>query len=159
MRTKNRSLYLVFLSLIVIITSILASSGSETIETSSDLAYKNEFTIIHNQYNFEQQGLDISIEKPKESTVYFMGNELFEWAFFSLIIGAIEIEINASVPESCKVDHIDLFINNQFKTSFESKHNVWKWRETGLGKYKIRVEACDTVGNFDKEEITVIKIF
>lgn len=159
MSAKNKYLYFVFLSFFVIITSFAASSGLEPKETSTELVYENIPITKSDKYYLAEKPFEITIEKPKESTVYFMGNELFDWGFFSLIIGVIEIEINASVPESCDVDHIDLFINNQFKTSFESKHNVWKWRETGLGKYKIKVEAGDTIGNLDKEEITVFKIF
>ena len=102
---------------------------------------------------------EISLERPKESTIYLNNEEIYQWSFPTFIIGPIDIDIDV-FDEDSGVDYVELFINNESKTILNDEPYLWTWSETGFGKFTIKAKAYDNFNNYaTTEEMTVFKLF
>ncbi|MDG6219770.1 MAG: hypothetical protein QCI00_10105, partial [Candidatus Thermoplasmatota archaeon] len=112
------------------------------------------------EYELDTTPPEVSFDQPKESTIYLNNVELFTWPFpNAVIIGNIDIIVNASDPGFAGMDYVELFIDDESKVVLDSEPYVWNWGETGFGVFTIRAEAFDKAGNSETVEITAIKIF
>ena len=78
---------------------------------------------------------------------------------FILVIGGIDIEINAEITSGFSViDYVELYIDDELVQNFTSEPYVWTWDETGFGKHTLMAIAFDTMDNQESIEITTWKI-
>lgn len=122
--------------------------------------YEADTAIQLFEYESDKIPPEISIEQPKHFLIYLNNEELIQWPFMNpVIIGTINITINANDPEFVGMDYVEIFINNESKTTLNNKPYNWTWDEKGVGIYKIKAKAYDKAGNSKtSEEITLIRI-
>ncbi len=111
------------------------------------------------RYELDKIPPQVSIEQPKPSTIYFNNQEIFEWPLMNpLIIGTINITVNAFDPEFVGMDYVEILINNESTATLNNEPYNWTWDEKGIGVYKIKAKAYDKAGNSaTSEQIIVIK--
>ena len=99
----------------------------------------------------------VEIVSPKKDTLYFFGRNI---SFISsVIIGSINIEINAS-DKASGLDFVKLYIDNVEKKNFSAGESfIWRWDEKTFNNHFIRAIACDKVGNIAEYTMIVWKFF
>jgi len=112
------------------------------------------------KYELDKIPPEVSIEQPKLNMIYLNNKELLEWPLMNpLIIGRINITVNANDPEFVGMGYVEILINNESKATLNNEPYNWTWDEKGVGVYRIQAKAYDKAGNFaTSEEIIVIKI-
>ncbi len=100
---------------------------------------------------------EVEIVSPKKDTLYLFNKNIP--FLLSVIIGSINIEINASDKES-GLDFVKLYIDNVEKKNFSAHESfIWKWDDITFRKHIIKAIACDKVGNVAEYTMTVWKFF
>jgi hypothetical protein len=105
---------------------------------------------------------EIEIITPRIGYLYFHLMEkqfkiFFNPPLFTLILGKIDIEINAT--DDSGIEWVQVYINDEFKTTLPQAPYIWSWDERNeLFPYTIKVVASDLSGNQNETEITVWKI-
>jgi len=101
--------------------------------------------------------IDICIVKPLEKAFYFGNIHLFNTPRNTIIIGYIDIIVNATALLG--IEKVEFFINNKIKmTDFEEPY-IFTWISLIPFKYIIKAIAYDNYGNWKSVEIKVWKIF
>lgn len=120
-----------------------------------------EYTNKSNVWSFktekeEQETYDpeIKIEQPTNG-IYFRNNKLLNIPWITLIIGSIEIQVNAS-DEDGTIEKIEFFIDNVSRYNETDGKNNWTWDEKTFGIHTIKVRAYDNDDNIAEDEIQVI---
>ena len=112
-------------------------------------------------FNYELDKIPpvVSIEQPKLNMIYLNNKELFEWPLMNpLIIGSLNITVNANDPEFVGIGYVEIIINNESKATLNNEPYNWTWDEKGVGVYRIQAKAYDKAGNYaTSQEIIVIK--
>jgi hypothetical protein len=98
----------------------------------------------------------INIVKPKNA-VYINNKRIIPF-FSSIVIGNIEIEVNASDCSS-GIAYVEFFIDNTFMFKDSTAPYTMQWNNRTFGKHSIKVVAYDTVGYCESHEITVWRVF
>lgn len=103
---------------------------------------------------------EVSIDQPKESTIYLFGKEFFTFERINInpiVLGSLNISVSAS--DNIEIKQVEFFVNNVSKAVFTDGSYLWNWDETGFGKHIIKVEVYDLAGNSAIVDITVFKVF
>jgi parallel beta-helix repeat protein len=122
---------------------------------------KDRYPLI-DPYGIDTKIPIVQIIVPKKKYLYVNFNDKFELSFpffITFIIGKIDIEVEASDPDS-GIDKVEFYIDNKFKTSDTSWPYTWTWDETSfLLPYNIKVKAYDNTGNYNTDQIKIWKFF
>jgi parallel beta-helix repeat protein len=97
----------------------------------------------------------INITSPKNG-LYLFGRKIITLPF-TIIIGSINIEVNATDGES-GINRVEFYVNNILKYTKEEIPYTWLWNETIMGKQKLKTIAYDNNENNASDEIEVIII-
>jgi hypothetical protein len=108
----------------------------------------------------DEEPPDLKITKP-ENALYLFNFKIRKYLIrIPLIIGKINIEVNATDNES-GIDRTEFYIDNESKANISSKpyEYIWKQERRTIFKHMhtIRVIAYDKAGNSNYDEITVRK--
>jgi hypothetical protein len=99
----------------------------------------------------------VDITKPIYA-LYFFNTELMALSGGSLIIGPIDVEVQATDDES-GIDYVEFLVNNQpFGNDTEAPYS-WTWNETAFFRQTLTVKAVDKEGNIGSQELVVWKFF
>ena len=98
----------------------------------------------------------ISITKPKEKYLYFIGNEIIQLSFKTRIFGGMTIVADAS-DDLSGVEKVEFYINNELVEVDKVKYYWWNWEsiDSMFGNYEIKVVVYDNVGYSASDEMTV----
>ena len=101
----------------------------------------------------------VAITKPLKHSLYVHNAHVLPLPLLrTRIIGPIDIEINAS--DDAGIDKIQIYIDNELKTTLTEEPYIWTWNEKKFFiRHKIRVVAYDKLGNSASNEIIVKKFF
>lgn len=99
----------------------------------------------------------VQITKPIKA-LYFRNIELFQLSGGILIIGKINVEVNATDDDS-GLDRVEFYVNNQLLGNDTTAPYSWLWNQTAFFKQVLTVKAFDAAGNYNSEEIQVWKFF
>lgn len=120
-----------------------------------------EFTNTSNTWTFEtekeeQETYDpeIKIEQPTNG-IYFSNSKLLNLPGLTLIIGPIDIQVNAS-DEDGTIEKVEFLIDNVSRYNETSGKNNWTWNERIFGRHTIKVRAYDNDDNIAEDKIQVI---
>jgi PKD repeat protein len=100
---------------------------------------------------------DITLIKPEPKSLYIKNKRILPFPT-TLIIGAIDITVNASDNDS-GVAYVTFSLNGILKNTTTAQPYIWTWAERAFGRYTIKVQAFDSIGNFATYYITVLKLF
>jgi PKD repeat protein len=100
---------------------------------------------------------DITLIKPEPKSLYIKNKRILPFPT-TLIIGAIDITVNASDNDS-GVAYVTFSLNDILKNTTTAQPYIWTWAERAFGRYTIKVQAFDSIGNFATYYITVLKLF
>ena len=98
--------------------------------------------------------LTVKIISPKQNFLYLMDHQIIPF-FVTLIIGKIDIEINASAQKG--MDRVEFYIDDKLKYNDTTEPYNWTWNERVFFRHIIKVIAYDSTGNSNSDEITVWK--
>ena len=104
----------------------------------------------------------VNITKPTNGYLYLnlFGNLMeipFRPAFFTLIIGANQIEVDAHDTDG--IAWVKIYINEELQATLTESPYTWLWSEqTIFFPYTINATACDNAGNKNSDEIKVWKM-
>jgi hypothetical protein len=99
----------------------------------------------------------VDITKPKYA-LYFFNTEIMPLSAGSLIIGPIDVEVQATDDES-GIDHVEFLVNNQpFGNDTEAPYS-WTWSQKAFFRQTLTVKAVDKEGNIGSQELVVWKFF
>jgi hypothetical protein len=101
--------------------------------------------------------LEISIDEPKEKTLYYQNKPLLSLPRNTIIIGYIHIYMNTISEE--EIEKVELYINDELKGEYLNEPYFYGWYTAIPFRYKIKAVAYDTIGNIATSELTVWKIF
>lgn len=100
----------------------------------------------------------LEIIKPVPHTLYLANEEVLQFGNKPIIIGLIDIEVNASDDES-GMNRVEFYVNNVLKKTDTSKPYVWTWNSFAFFRKVIKVIAYDNVENAMTQELVVWKFF
>ena len=93
-------------------------------------------TFVVNVFEVSPALTFINITRPVECTLYFMDREIIPLIFFTVSIGPLTIDVNASDD----VTRVEFFVDNESKYIDDTPPFSWKWNETPLlGFHTIKV--------------------
>jgi hypothetical protein len=140
------------------INSFFGDSFSYQLYGQNVLGYDTAFQLF--EYELDEIPPEVSIEQPRQSTIYISNKEAFQWPLkIPVVFGNIDITINASDPEFVGMDYVELYINDELITTLYTPPYTLTWDELGFGLYKLRASAYDKAGNSAAtDEMSVIKI-
>jgi Bacterial Ig domain len=90
--------------------------------------------------------------------LYFMNKQIIPLKGGTLIIGKIDVNVNATDDDS-GIDRVEFYVNNQLLGNDSTAPYSWLWNETAWFKQTLRVVAFDKEGNSTPKEIEVWKFF
>jgi len=99
---------------------------------------------------------NIDIVKPKN--MIYINNKIIIPFFFPVIIGNIQVEVNAS-DFSSGIDYVEFYIDNKLKFNDSTEPYCLQWNKWAFIKHSIKVVAVDKVGYHESDEISVWKFF
>ena len=117
---------------------------------------KGEYKEILQNLTFCDDLPNIDIVKPKNAI--YINNKSIITFFFPVIIGDIQVEVNASDLLS-GIDYVEFYIDNKLKFNNSTEPYCMQWNKWAFGKHKIKAVAVDKVGYYESDEITVWKFF
>jgi len=148
-------------------------SGSNPEVTWSDLSYDtsyswyakvsdSEYTVTSDTWSFstKEQTNDppvITVNKPVENSVYFRNNKIFNFARGILIIGFIEIDVEADDEQG--IEKLQLFINDEKIDDYTQDSFTYNWDERVFGSQKIEIKAFGNDGSTKIISFNVWKFF
>ena len=148
-------------------------SGSNPEVTWSDLSYNtsyswyvnvsdSEYTITSDTWSFSTKEQTnnppvITINKPVENSIYFRNNKIFNFARGILIIGFIEIYIEADDEQG--IEKIQLFINDEKINDYTQDSFTYTWDEKVFGSQRIEIKAFGNDGSTKTISFNVWKFF
>ncbi len=104
---------------------------------------------------------DVKITMPEKRTFYLnIGDRIMLEVpcFFTLIIGKINIEVDAS-DEISGIDKVEFYIDEDLKFNDTEEPFNWIWAERAFFRHKIKVVVFDNAGNSASDEIRIRKFF
>ena len=99
---------------------------------------------------------NVNIIKP-EKALYIFNKKIIP-LFFTLIIGEIDIEVNAS-DYLYGIDRVEFYIDDEIKSTDTSEPYSWTWDEMVFFRHTIKAIAYNNAGNSASDEIVVWKFF
>ncbi len=117
---------------------------------------KGEYKEILQNLTFCDDLPNINIVKPK-NMIYIKNKSIIPF-FFPVIIGNIEIEVNAS-DFSSGIDYVEIYIDNKLMFNHSTGPFNLQWDKWAFGKHRIKTVVYDKVGYKKSDEISVWKFF
>lgn len=74
------------------------------------------------------------------------------------IIGAIDVEVNAS-DEDSGIAYVQFRIDGELLGNITSSPFIWRWEQRAFGKHTLTVRAYNATGSFASDELSVRKFF
>ena len=102
---------------------------------------------IHVHIAIDSTPPSVEFIKPRGG-LYIFDREIFHFSGISYIIGKITIMVDAT-DDLSKVKEVKFYIDDELKEIDEKEPYSWKWNETAIGTYVIKVIAYDMVGNYN----------
>jgi len=99
---------------------------------------------------------DIEVTKP-ENAIYLF-NQMRRSFFWPLIIGPIDVEVDASDDEY-DIEKVQFYVDDVYQANDTSEPYSWKWNKLMFFKHRLKVVVFNTNGNVGVEEIVVSKFF
>lgn len=93
----------------------------------------------------------IDIIKPQKAL--YINNRMIIPFFATIIIGDIEIEVEAS--DESGINRVDFYVDNTLKETDTAAPYSWRWDEIAFFKHSIKVVAYDNAGNYADAERNV----
>ena len=125
-----------------------------TLKDTENTTIIKKATIFINEH--DKTPPEITIIQP--SNDIYIQNQKIASFFSPIIIGPIDIKIEVNDYES-GIKNVSVFINDEIFSPLVSNEYTWIWDEEFFGKFIIRVEAKDKVGNKNQAEISGWKFF
>ena len=97
------------------------------------------------------------ITKPINA-LYFLNTEIITLNGGALIIGPIDIEVNAT-DEDSGIDRVEFYVNMQQIGNDTSEPYSCRWSQSAFFRQTLEIKAFDKEGNIASEEIEVWKFF
>ena len=104
----------------------------------NDIIYDDDIEIIYQEVNDSTE-----IVKPYKG-IYLGDRKIVYFPYFTMVFGAIDIEVNTS---NSKVTSVDFYIDNVYKSTDTSPPYTWRWDEKGSGEKTITAVARDESGH------------
>jgi hypothetical protein len=114
----------------------------------NDIIYDDDIEIIYQEVNDSTE-----IVQPYKG-VYFGDRKIVYSPYFTMVFGAIDIEVNTS---NDKVTSVDFYIDNVYKATDTSPPFTWRWDERGSGEKTITAVARDESNHEYFARLTVHK--
>jgi len=99
----------------------------------------------------------IEITKPVYA-LYFLNKEIIPLTGGTLIIGKIDVNVNATDDDS-GIDHVEFYVNLELQANDTTAPYSWFWSQRAFFKQTLTVKAFDKEGNSASKEIEVWKFF
>ncbi|HWR27119.1 MAG TPA: Ig-like domain-containing protein [Candidatus Thermoplasmatota archaeon] len=99
----------------------------------------------------------LQITKP-EYALYFLNKEIMPLSGGTLIIGKIDVNVNATDDDS-GIDRVEFYVNLQLLGNDTTAPYSWSWSQPAFFRQTLTVKAFDKEGNVDSKEIEVWKFF
>jgi hypothetical protein len=99
----------------------------------------------------------LEITKPKYA-LYFLNKEIMQLANGTLIIGKIDVNVNATDDDS-GIDCVEFYVNLQLLGNDTIAPYSWLWSQRALFRQTLTVKAFDKEGNSVSQDIEVWKFF
>jgi hypothetical protein len=117
-----------------------------------------EITAHFKTEEIDEEPPSVRIVKPKEKTLYKNNEETRRTLFATIIIGKINIEVEAT-DEDSGVDKVEFYAGDASYIDYNAPYN-WSWEEKSiLPKIRtIQVVAYDKAGNSNISEIKIIRM-
>ena len=114
-------------------------------------------------YNFDHYPLiyssmddpKIIIQHPIPRRLYFNNRAILPIPLITIIIGSINITVNASSPFG--IQRVEFYIDNVLKSTDMATPYYWNWAEKKIFKHTISVIAYNNVGNSTGTELQIWK--
>jgi len=102
----------------------------------------------------------VFINKPEEHSLYVFDRKIHSnFCCKTMILGPININIEAIDESGTGIDYVEFYINDNFRTRIFSEPFAYRWSSFAFGFYTIRINAYDNNGNSASESIIVFKMF
>ncbi len=138
----------------------LQDEGSHIFEYfSQDIAGNNE-TPKQVQIKIDTTQPSVSINKPKEKTLYVLDREIIQLPLHTVILGKITIEPQASDTGS-GIEKIEFFVDGELQYTDIIPPHEWEYDEPAilLHRHTLQLKAYDAAGNSNETEESNIWIF
>ncbi|HWR63446.1 MAG TPA: Ig-like domain-containing protein [Candidatus Thermoplasmatota archaeon] len=99
----------------------------------------------------------LEITKPIYA-LYFMNKEIMPLSGGTLIIGKIDVDVNAADDDS-GIDRVEFYVNLQLLGNDTTAPYSWLWNQPAFFRQTLTVKAYDKEGNMGSKEIEVWKFF
>jgi hypothetical protein len=90
--------------------------------------------------------------------LYFMNKEIMLLKERTLIIGKIDVNVNATDDDS-GMDRVEFYVNNKLQANDTTAPYSWLWSQWVFGKRTLTIKAFDKEGNSASQDIEVWKFF
>jgi hypothetical protein len=97
----------------------------------------------------------VTITKP--DTAFYIFNQKITDCSAPLIIGVIDVEVNASDEEN-GIAYVQFLVNNELQGNITTAPYTWRWTQRTFGKQTLTVRAYNATGSFASDEIIVRKV-
>jgi len=98
----------------------------------------------------------VTITKP-DKALYILNYKIMDCST-PFIIGAIDVEVNAS-DEETGITYVQFLINGELKANLTTVPYTWKSTKRTFGKQTLTVRAYNATGSFASDEVIVRKFF
>ena len=88
----------------------------------------------------------VEITKPHYNMLYLFNKEFFQIGFAPIIIGKIDIEVNASDDDS-GIEKVEFYIDGELKANDTTEPYSWTWGTIEFFQHQIKVIAYDNADN------------
>jgi len=129
----------------------LQDDGIHTLEYfSEDIAGNNE-TPDQVQIKIDKTQPSVSLQKPKEKTLYVLDREIIRLPFYTLILGKITIEPQASDIGS-GIEKIEFFVDGELQYTDIIPPHEWVYDEPAIlfHRHTLKLKAYDAAGHSDE---------
>ena len=118
------------------------------------------YNLVAGDFNSKGENYPLFLKITKPENALYLRNRKILRLFKPLIIGKIDIEVEAT-QEQFGIHRVEFYIDNELKEIDTTKSFSWTWDEKVFLKhrYTIKVVAFDNLGNSTNTEIIVRKFF
>jgi len=99
---------------------------------------------------------DIEVTKPENAIYLFNKNRVS--FFWPLIIGPIDVEVDASDDEY-EIEKVEFYVDDVYQANDTSEPYSWKWNKLMFFRHRLKAVVFNSNGNVGVEELVVSKFF
>jgi hypothetical protein len=143
--------------------SIRIGTGKFSVNTNTEAyidqgfgwIYINDYETVWVNFSLDPE-LVVEILKPING-FYYKNKMVFPF-YFPVIIGSVDIEINATYFGGNPIDHVEIKIDNSSKYNFTSPPYVYHWDEKTLFRFHHTIEVT-VHRNYDSEAVKKLQVW